>query len=182
MKNIIDPQILASYKKNPPPMNEIVNFLDTNDNISTAKFCTLIGISPQKVYDYKYRNQKKQFSNKHPLAVTPRAASKKANRYNAEEKYALVEGHLMANDQGKTEILRTYGIYQSDIARWKEQVKQSSLEALGKRKVRSNKKSNEQKRIQELKKELREQEKTTAKLSTLLMLQKKTFDMLKRDV
>ena len=87
----------------------------------------------------------------------------------------------MANDEEKSRLLRTYGIYQSDIQRWRDQAKEASLIALRKRKERSDKKSSEQLKIEALEKELREQEKTSAKLSTLLMLQKKTFDILKRN-
>ena len=93
----------------------------------------------------------------------------------------MIEEYLMANEQGKAEILRKYGLYQTDINRWREQAKKASLEVLGKRKTRSDKKSDEQLKIEELKKELEEQEKTTAKLSTLLVLQKKTFNMLRKN-
>ena len=58
MKNLIDPQILAAYKENPPTTKEIVDYLDNNDNISTAQFCKLLGILPRRVYDYRHRNQK----------------------------------------------------------------------------------------------------------------------------
>ncbi|NOT78114.1 MAG: hypothetical protein HOP07_18540 [Bacteriovoracaceae bacterium] len=44
---------------------------------------------------------------------------------------------------------------------------------MGKRKQRSDKKSEDQIEIERLQQELQEQEKTTAKLSTLLVLQKK---------
>ena len=181
MKNLIDPQILAAYKENPPTTKEIVDYLDNNDNISTAHFCKLLGILPRRVYDYRHRNQKSISTDDSSLSVLPKAASKKFNRYSAEDKYALIEEYLMANEQGKAEILRKYGLYQTDINRWREQAKKASLEVLGKRKTRSDKKSDEQLKIEELKKELEEQEKTTAKLSTLLVLQKKTFNMLRKN-
>lgn len=182
MKNLIDPQIIATYKKNPPTTEEIVKFLDSNRKISTAKFCKLIGISPQKVYDYRYRKQSEKSSKDSPLSsVIPKAASKSFNRYSAEDKYILISEYNKADDKGKAELLRRYGIYQTDIDRWEEKIKQASLEALGKRKTRSDKKSPEQLKIEELEKELNEQRTTSAKLSTLLVLQKKTFDMLSKN-
>lgn len=179
MKNLISPKILASYKNNPPSTEEIVEFLDSNDNISTAQFCKAIGVSPQKVYDFRYRKQKGTQNDS--LSVTPKAASKSNNRYSAEDKYILVSEYNRVDDKGKAELLRKYGIYQTDVDRWEEKIRQAGLEALKKRKTRSDKKSPERLRIEELEKELKEQEKTSAKLSTLLVLQKKTFDMLSKN-
>ncbi|NOT80511.1 MAG: hypothetical protein HOP07_16095 [Bacteriovoracaceae bacterium] len=86
--------------------------------------------------------------------------------------FSLLENYLKADDQGKAKLLRKYGLYDSDIKRWRDQVKNASLEVLGKRKQRSDKKSEDQIEIERLQQELQEQEKTTAKLSTLLVLQK----------
>lgn len=179
MKNLIEPQILASFRNDPTQLSDMVKFLDNNKEISIRKFCNLIDVHPSKIYYYKSRMKKKDCQDDNGLSVVPKAASKKYNRYSAEEKFVLVEKFLTANDQG-TELLRKYGIYLSDINRWKEQIKEASLEALGKRKTRSDKKTLEQVEIEELKKELQEQEKTTAKLSTLLVQQKKTSDLLKK--
>ncbi len=180
MKNLISPETLALLKQNPAPLQQIVNFLDEHSDISTVTLCKLIDLSPQKVYDYRSKVHRKPIA-KEDLTVVPKNASKKHNRYLAEEKYYLIEKYTSSNDTERAEIIRKYGIYQSDITRWKIQVKEASLIALGKRKERSNKKSDEQKRIEELEQELKSQEKTTAKLSTLLMLQKKTFDILKKN-
>lgn len=181
MKNLIDPKILATFKVEPVPVKEIVNFLDSNDNIKTTYLCKLIGIPPRIIYDYRtYQKIKMKKSKANDNDILPKSASKRYNRYNAEEKFSLANKYITSDDQGKSELLRKYGIYQSDIMRWWEQIRMASLETLGKRKVRSDKKSDEQLKIDKLEKELREQEQTTAKLSTLLVLQKKTFDILKK--
>lgn len=182
MKNLISPETLAFFQKNPTPLKEVVDFLDSHPDITTVSLCKLTGISTQKIYDYKHRSQKKSSHKKKDIMeILPKNASKSHNRYTAEEKFSLIEKYLMANDEEKSRLLRTYGIYQSDIQRWRDQAKEASLIALRKRKERSDKKSSEQLKIEALEKELREQEKTSAKLSTLLMLQKKTFDILKRN-
>ena len=182
MKNLVDPQILATFKGEPDNIKDIVDFLDTNTDISTMSLCKLIDIDPRKIYNWKAnQKRKKNFIKPDVKSVTPKAASKKYNRYNGAEKFALVEEYIMANDEGKSRILREYGLYATDIVRWREQIKEASLEALGTRKIRSDKKSEETIRIEKLEIELKEQVETSAKLSTLLVLQKKTFNMLRRE-
>ena len=178
MKNLVPPEILAAFRKDPLPVEDIIKFLDDNPDISTSYLCKLIGIQPRKIYDHKF-HQRQKVARPDKATVTPKTASRKYNRYTAEEKYVLIENYSMANGEERAELLRKYGIYQSDIDRWKEQAKEASLAVLGKRKTRSDKKSEDQIKIEALEKELKQQEKTTAKLSTLLVLQKKTFDMLK---
>ena len=183
MKNLIDPKILAELKKETVTMEEIVNFLDNNPNITVTQLATLINVDRKKIYSYRRNKDRKNTrvgSQSGSLKVIPKAASKRYNRYSAEDKYILVQEYSKASDEGKSELLRRYGLYSSDICRWEDQIKQVSLEALGKRKIRSDKKTEEQIKIEELEKDLAEQEKTTAKLSTLLFYQKKTFDMLKK--
>ena len=181
MKNLIDPNILASFKQDPVPAKEIVEFLDSHPETKTSHLCKLIGIPPRVIYDYRsYWNKKSGSEKCNTDAVVPKANSKKHNRYSAKEKFKLANKYVFSTDKEKAELLRTYGLYQSDIKRWWEQIEVSSLEALGTRKSRSDKKSNEELEMEQLRKDLSEQEKTTAKLSTLLILQKKTFDMLKK--
>lgn len=181
MKNLISPETLAFFKQSPTPFKQIVDFLDAHPDISTVTISKLAGISSQKIYDYKYRSQKKEATKGRDTSVIPKNASKNHNRYSAEDKYTLIEKYIGSNDVEKAELLRKYGIYQSDIDRWKCQAKEASLLALGKRKERSDKQNTDQKKIEELENELKVQEKTTAKLSALLILQKKTFDMLKKN-
>ena len=186
MKNLIDPKLLKSFQSDPLPMKEIVEFLDTNKDISVSSLCKTLGIKPKKIYDFRSNLSRKlgeSEKNKHDQGneVIPKAASKKYHRYSAEEKFQLVENYQTAAEAEKMEILRKYGLYQSDMDRWICQIKEAAILALGKRKTRSDKKPAIEIENEELKKELSEQEKTTAKLSTLLILQKKTFDMLKKN-
>lgn len=181
MKNLISPETLAFFKQNPTPVKEIVDFLDKHPEITTVTLCKLTGIPTQRIYDYKYRSQKKDGHGQKDMEIIPKNASKSHNRYTAEEKLALIEKYLLSSDEEKAKLLRTYGIYQSDIQRWKDQTREASLMVLRKRKERSDKKSVEQLKIEALERELKEQEKTTAKLSTLLILQKKTFEILQRN-
>jgi len=180
MKNLISPETLAQFKQNPTPLKEIVNFLDTHPDISTATLCRLEEIPPRQIYDYRYSLQQKKGDKKIEPGVAPKNLARGHNRYTAEEKFELIEKYISSSDGEKGALLRTYGIYLSDITKWREQAKEASLAALGKRKVRADKKSDEQVKIESLEKDLAEQEKTTAKLSTLLILQKKTFDLLSR--
>jgi transposase len=180
MKNLINPKTLATFKKDPVPLSDIVKFLDNNQKISTKQLCELIGIKVKKIYDYKSRQKKKLEATTSPLKVIPKIASKRYNRYSAEEKFALVEEYTISSDSDQGKLLRKYGLYKSDIDKWKHQIKEAALVSLGKRKTRSDKKSADQIKIEELEKELKEQEKTTAKLSTLLVFQKKTFNLLKK--
>lgn len=181
MKNLLDPKLLARFQERPMPTKEIVDFLDSRPDISTVNLCRIIEISPSKIYNYR-ANLKRGPKNieANDDTVESKSSSKSYNRYTAEEKFSLLESYLKADDQGKAQLLRKYGLYDSDIKRWREQAKCASIEVLGKRKERSDKKSEDQIEIERLQQELQEQEKTTAKLSTLLMLQKKTFDMLKK--
>jgi hypothetical protein len=179
MKNLISPETLAFFQQDPIPLKEIVEFLENNTTITTASLCKVTGISPRKIHDYKYVNKKKNISKKNTTEVIPKGATKKHSRYSAIDKFSLIEKYSISSEKEKTELLRKYGIYQSDISNWRTLAKEASLQALGKRKTRSDKKPDEQLKIEMLEGELRDQEKTTAKLSALLVLQKKTFDMLK---
>jgi len=175
MKNLIDPQLLADLNKENVTVQEAVKFLDSNPTVTVSNLANIINMDAKKIYNHRYYKATKN-SNKEVVSeskVLPKAASKSQQRYSPEEKYLLVNEYLKAGDDNKTELLRRYGLYQADISHWEVQIKQAALEALGKRKARSDKKSDEQKKIEKLEKELAAQEKTTAKLSTLLVLQKK---------
>jgi hypothetical protein len=183
MKNLITPELLARFQEKPMPIKEIVEFLDSQTDISTGKLCQILDISPAKIYNYRGNQNRKTSGNPKSSDldnISPKSGTRSLNRYSAEEKFIFVEKYLKAEDEGKVELLRRYGLYDTDLKRWRELSKNASIEVLGKRKVRSDKKSDDKIEIERLQKELQEQEKTTAKLTTLLVLQKKTFDMLKR--
>jgi hypothetical protein len=181
MKNLISPKTLAFFQQKPTPLKEIVDFLDANTEITTVSLSKATGIPARKIHDFKYNKKKGIISKKNKVEVVPKIANKKHSRYSAVDKFLLIEKYLTSSDAGKAELLRSYGIYQSDIQNWRALAKEASLLALGNRKIRSDKKPDEQLKIEMLEGELRDQEKTTAKLSALLVLQKKTFDMLRRN-
>ncbi|MBF0316352.1 MAG: hypothetical protein HQK52_23235 [Oligoflexia bacterium] len=173
MKNLLSPETLATFKRKPAPIKEIVKFLDSHQEVSVSALCKIIEVAPRVIYDYQYAERRLVKKEKKGPKVTPKSNSKKYSRYTAEEKYDLIEEYLKANEEEKSSLLRTYGIYQSDIQRWRDQTKEAALLALGRRKVRSDKKTDDQLKIEQLEKDLKEQERTTAKLSTLLLVQKK---------
>lgn len=182
MKNIVPPEIVESFKKEPVSIPKIVKYLDENEEIPTSVLCNLIGVRPQQIYSYRTRQRKKEQVKSTIQRVIPKASSKSHARYSAEDKFMIVESYIKSNDSEKSRILREYGLYSSDIQRWREQIKEVAIEKLGTRKVRKDKKSSEQIKIEELEKELKEQEKVTAKLTALVILQKKTEGIFKEKI
>lgn len=181
MKNLIEPEVLEAFRIEPVPMKQISDFLDQHTDISTAFLCSQIGIEPKRVYNWRGNEKRKGHQvSEEDFKVKPKASSKRYDRYNSEEKWELIERYKNSDSRSRSELLRQYGIYLSDITRWNEQIKKVAIEALGKRKARSDKKSEEQIRIGELEKELMVQEKTTAKLTAMVMIQKKLSSILNR--
>lgn len=179
MKNLIAPELLATLKEEPVSIENIVKFLDNNSSITTSTLCKLIGIPPSSIYNYRCYQKRKantDSNNDNYLVscVAPRNSSNSHNRYDAEEKYLLVQGYNKFDDENRSRLLREYGLYTSDISRWDDQIRSAAIEKLSMRKVRSDKKSAEQIKIEELEAELKDQEKATAKLTALIVLQKKT--------
>jgi transposase-like protein len=178
MKNLIDPKTLAKFQMADRSLKDVVEFLDSRQDISTSHFCRLINLDPKKVYNYR-SNQKRMNtsgSGRGSSRLELPAVSKPQKRYSGEEKFAFVSHYQQLDSEGQTELLRKYGLYQSDIDRWAE----AAVIALGTRKTRSDKKSPEAIELVQVKKELAEMEKTTAKLSTMLVIQKKVSDMLNK--
>lgn len=182
MKNLVPPEILATLRQEPVSIPDIVKYLDNNPNVTTSNLCKLIGIPAYKVY--RYRNRQRMENNNISLVngVVPKGSSKSHARYSAEDKYNILEKYVAGTDDVKSRILREYGLYTSDIQRWKDQVKLAAIEKLGTRKIRSDKKSTEQLRIEELESALQEQEKTTAKLTALIILQKKIEEIFTKKI
>jgi len=180
MKNLIPPEILSTLKREPVSIPDIVKYLDKNQDVSTSILCKLIGVPASRVYDYRYRQRKNSSDESLVKGVNPKGSSNSQSRYTASEKFEIVDSYNSSPEEVKSKILREYGLYTTDIQRWHEQIKEAAIDRLKTRKVRSDKKSPEQIRIEELERELKEQEKTTAKLSALIVLQKKTEEIFKR--
>jgi len=180
MKNLIDPEILAELKQEPVSFERVAAFLDGNSEITAARLCKLLGVDPQQYYNWKSRKTKRPATTVDGnFDVVPTGVDKK--NYSASDKLKLVKRYAALEGEKRTEFLRTYGIYDSDFTRWLEKADDAALAALSTRKPRSDKKSAEQLEIERLKKELRGQEKTIAKLSAIVVAQKKISEFLSRD-
>lgn len=177
MKNLIDPKLLAELKREPVSNERIAATLESNKAITAARLCKLVGADPQQYYNWKNRKAKRVASaNGDELDVVPTGVDKKS--YTANDKLKLVKRYGSFEGEKRTEFLRTYGLYDSDFARWQEKVDEAALAALSTRKPRRDKKSPEQIENEGLKAELRGQEKTIAKLSAIVVAQKKISELL----
>jgi hypothetical protein len=180
MKNLIDPKILAELKQEPVSYERIALFLEGNKEITAARLCKLLDADPQQYYNWKSRRTKRgATAAEGDFDVLPTGADKKS--YSANDKLKLIKRYATLDDEKCTEFLRTYGLYESDFTRWQEKADEATLAALSTRKPRSDKKSAEQLENERLKVELRGQEKTIAKLSAIVVAQKKVSDLLSRD-
>lgn len=178
MKNLIDPRLLAELKQEPVSYEKIASTLEGNKDITAARLCKLIGVDPQQYYNWKNRKAKRAAgSNGDEFDVIPTGVDKK--NYSANDKLQLVKRYAALEGEKRTEFLRKYGLYDSDFARWQERADEAALTALSTRKPRSDKKSAEQLELERLKEELRSQEKTIAKLSAIVVAQKKLSDFLR---
>lgn len=180
MKNLIDPKILAELKQEPVSYERIAAFLEGNKEIAAARLCKLLGADPQQYYNWKNRSTKRAVSaTDGGFNVVPTGVDKKS--YSASDKLQLVKCYGRLEGEKRTEFLRTYGLYDSDFARWQEKTDGAALAALSTRKPRSDKKSDEQLENERLKAELRSHERTIAKLSAIVVAQKKVSEFLSRD-
>lgn len=177
MKNIIEPKLIAEFKKKPPSYETISKLLESHPDMSAASLCTAIGFSVEKYYDWKYRQKQSlvQFDARlGKLPVPP--LNLKDKKYSASDKVAIIREYGRLENGSKTEFLRKMGLYQTDVRKWSELVDAAAIEALSNRKVRKDKKSDSE--VEALKKENRYQEKTIAKLAALVVFQKKVSDIL----
>ena len=175
MKNLISPQLLVEFQAKPVPMAKIVDFLDSNSDVTAAALCKQVNIPPQSVYNWRQEQRKKagtplEMGESSEFKVVPIGVN---GRYSATDKLSLLKQYEKIESSGQPEFLRTYGLYQSDIKRWREVMEAAAIESLGKRKTRSDKKPSEEKIIEALKKELLARDKKIEKLETLVMIQKK---------
>lgn len=179
MKNLIEPQILAELKKKPVSFEGLSALLATKPGITASQLCKLVDVEPQDYYRWKHLKAKKSVPEQNDddeFSVEPIGG--KVKQYTATDKFKLVKKYSTLDESKRTEFLRRFGLYQSDIARWTALVETAAIEALTKRKTRSDKKPAEQVELEKLKKEMRGQEKTIAKLAALVVIQKKVADLL----
>lgn len=180
MKNLIDPKVLAELRQKPVSFEKIAIALENNKEMTAVRLCKLLDVDPQPFYNWKSRMAKRALSaNDGDVNVAPTGADKRA--YSASDKLKLIKYFVNVEGEKRAEFLRKYGLYESDFTRWQEKADEAALAALSMRKPRSDKKSAEQLEIEYLKAELRGQEKTIAKLSAIVVAQKKISDLLKVD-
>ena len=180
MKNLIDPKILAELKREPVSYERIATFLNGNEEITAARLCKLLDTDPQQYYNWKSRTARRpSLANGADFDVVPTGTDKKS--YSANDKLKLVKCFATLEGEARAELLRKYGLYESDFSRWQERADDAALAALSTRKPRSDKKSAEQLENERLKAELRIHEKTIAKLSAIVVAQKKISDLLIED-
>ena len=179
MKNLIEPHLLAELKKKPVSFEGLSAFLTKRPGITASQLCKLVDVEPQEYYRWKHLKVKKSKPDQNDddeLSVEP--INGKVKQYTAADKFKLISKYFKLDESKRTEFLRKFGLYQSDIARWSALVETAGIEALSKRKTRSDKKPPEQIELEKLKKEMRAQEKTIAKLAALVVIQKKVADLL----
>jgi hypothetical protein len=180
MKNLIEPKIIEEFLKSQPSFEEIEKFLEKNSNIPAALFCKMINLEPRKYYDWRWVSKKRQgkAESKDAESRLGATAVKSNGKYSAAEKLSLVRAYSKLENGQKTEFLRGYGLYQSDIKKWEDIIDGAALAALSVRKVRSDKKSDVEIENGNLKGEIAGHEKTIAKLAALVMVQKKVSEIL----
>ncbi len=182
MKNLIEPAILAQLKAKPTPYEDMAKFLAENENVSTSQLCRRIGLEPQYYYNWKARKNKAaaaESGSSDEFAVEPTGIGKK--KYSPSDKLKLINHCEVLDGSARAEFLRKFGLYQSDLDRWNKVAKEAALDALSMRKQRSDKKSAEQVELEKLKTVMKGQEKTIAKLSALVEIQKKISEILGYD-
>lgn len=181
MKNLIEPEKLQALKSQPISHEVIAKFLESEPKVSVSYICRTLGIAPTSFYSWRSRRQKSETRRqaqleRPPSEVTPTGAGKR--NYSAEDKVALVRDYQGLSEEKRGSFLRTYGLYHSDLERWREVIEQAAVEALSKRKQGRAAKNEDQVKIEELQKELVGQEKVIAKLSAIVVVQKKISTIL----
>ncbi len=179
MKNLISPEVLAEFQLRPVPFERMIAFLNANPSVTAATLCKLSNIPVQKLYNWRNEQRKRDAGvtavKQSGFDVVPQPES---GRYSAADKLSLAKEFGKLEGEKRAELLRKFGLYQSDIHRWQTSADQAALESLGQRKTRSDKQSNESKLIEALRKDLANRDRKIEKLETLVMIQKKLSALL----
>lgn len=185
MKNLIEPAKLAYLMEEPISYERITEHLQSDSSMTAGRLCKAMGIDPQRYYHWKNRQKKRKLDSAPSTlsrqdVIEPTGAHKKS--YSAAEKFELLRMSDSLHGPEKTEFLRRFGLYQSDLDRWDLVAREAAVGALSQRKPRRDQKPAEQVEIEKLKKELQGQEKTIAKLAALVVIQKKVSEILGVDL
>lgn len=179
MKNMIAPEKLAVLMEKPVSFERIAEFLQKDSSVTATQLCRALGVDLQQYFNWKSKRSKRTEAIAMAAGqsdVHPTGQGKK--KYSAEDKVKLLHQYRSCEGAVRSEFLRKFGLYQSDIDRWAALVHEAAIGALSTRKTRSDKKPQEQVEIESMKKELRGQEKTIAKLAALVVIQKKVSEIL----
>ena len=179
MKNMIAPEKLAVLMEKPVSFERIAMFLSNDSSVTATQLCRIIGADSQQYFNWKSKRTRRAQVvevKADDSAVEPTGQGKK--KYSPEEKMKLLSQFALCDCKARAELLRKFGLYQSDMDRWSTVVNEAAILALSTRKTRSDKKPKEQIEIEGLRKELRGQEKTIAKLAALVVIQKKVSEIL----
>lgn len=181
MKNLIEPQKLAELKNKPASYETVEAFVATETKLAAGYVCKVIGIAPSNFYAWRRRREKVAAMSElklqqPPSAVVPTSSHKR--NYSAADKVALLRDYVACSDIKRGEFLRTYGLYASDIDRWREITDRAAIDALNVRKQGRKAKTPDQLKIAELERELQGQEKVISKLSAIVVIQKKVSTIL----
>lgn len=179
MKNMISPEKLAALMEKPVSFERIAEFLTKDATVTATQLCKAMGVDPQHYFNWKSKRLKRAEASviaTEISAVKPTGQGKK--KYSPEEKVKLLNQFALCEGTERSEFLRKFGLYQSDVDRWTALVHEAAIGALSTRKPRCDKKPQEQVELESMKKELRGQEKTIAKLAALVVIQKKVSEIL----
>ena len=181
MKNLIEPHKLAELKSKPASYETVEAFLASETKLAAGYVCKVVGIAPGNFYAWRRRNERAAAKSdlklqEPPSTVVPTSGSKRT--YSASDKVALLRDYAACSESKRGEFLRTYGLYASDLDRWREITDRAAIDALTTRKQGRRAKNPDQLKIAELERELQGQEKVISKLSAIVVIQKKVSTIL----
>lgn len=98
---------------------------------------------------------------------------RRPSQWSPEEKYRVVLASAACSDATLGELLRREGLHESDLERFREEVRAAAVGGLAASKRASKGPSEEQRRIKELERELKRKEAALAETAAVLVLRKK---------
>jgi hypothetical protein len=185
VKNLIEPKKIALLKSKPATYETVLEFLraealNSEVKISAGLVCKIVGVPASNFYMWRARRERNELTATQPLKLISEvvATGNKKRKYSPSDKVTLLRLFDKSSEKDQAIFLRTYGLYQSDLDRWRDLVTDAAIKALTASRQGPKSKSAEQVKIQELERELQGQEKVISKLSALVVIQKKVSEIL----
>jgi len=144
----------AAIQKMMPPNPKSVDQLSQEANI---------GKSTLYRWKAEYRNK----------GISVPSVNKKAEKWSAEDKLAVVTETMSLNAHDMSEYCRKKGLYPEQIDQWKESALQGYKQSQELSQAKKDNRKKDQARINELEAELTRKEKALAEAAALLVLSKK---------